>query len=236
MQHILLLHGAIGAMDQLTDLENDLADSIVVHRLNFSGHGGSLPVEAPFSIKLFAENVLLFLDEKGIDSISIFGYSMGGYVAMYLAKHHSQKVNKIITLATKFTWDEAIAAKEIKMLNAAKIEEKLPDFAAALQKRHAPNNWKIVLEKTAHMLVEMGNDNPLKMDDYKDIQNPVLVMLGDRDKMVSLDETLAVYKNLPNAQLAILPNTPHPIEMVNTGRLAYELKHFCFKIGGSFPI
>ena len=54
----------------------------------------------------------------------------------------------------------------------------------------------------------------------------VWVVLGDRDKMVTLDETLEVYKNLPNAQLAVLPNTPHPIEMINTGRLASELKAF----------
>jgi hypothetical protein len=51
-------------------------------------------------------------------------------------------------------------------------------------------------------------------------------MLGDRDKMVSLDETTEVYVNLPSAQLAILPNTAHPIEMVNQARLAYEIRSF----------
>lgn len=66
---------------------------------------------------------------------------------MYLAEHHPQRIKKIITLATKFNWDETIAAQKIKMLNADKIEEKLPRFAAGLQKRHAPNNWKTVLVK-----------------------------------------------------------------------------------------
>lgn len=226
MQQILLLHGAIGAMDQLSELENELADSFEVNRLNFSGHGGSPFSGEPFSIALFAEEVVSFLDKKKIETISIFGYSMGGYVAMYLAKHHPQKVHKIITLATKFNWDEAIAAKEMKMLNAEKIEEKLPDFAGSLQKRHTPNNWKTVLEKTVSMLFEMGKNNSLRSGDYGDIKHPVLVMLGDRDKMVSLDETLEVYKALPNAQLAVLPATTHPIEMVDPGRLAYELRRF----------
>ncbi len=226
MQHILLLHGAIGAMDQLSGLENDLADSFVVHRINLSGHGGSPLSDESFSIKLFAEDVLSFLNKKQMETINIFGYSMGGYVAMYVAKHHPQKINKIITLATKYTWNESIAADETKMLNAAKIEEKLPAFASSLKERHAPNNWKIVLEKTAAMLVEMGKDNPLKSDDYLSIQHAALLMLGDRDKMVTLNETLDVYKTLPHAQLAVLPNTPHPIEMVNTSRLAYELKAF----------
>jgi pimeloyl-ACP methyl ester carboxylesterase len=226
MQHILLLHGAIGSKDQLYQLEQKLADSFTVHRLNFSGHGGSPVADAAFSISLFASEVIAFLDKKEIDSIHIFGYSMGGYVAMYLAKHYPQKIKKIITLATKFAWDENIAGQEIKMLNAAKIEEKLPDFAAALQKRHAPCNWKTVLEKTAAMLTAMGKDNPLKTADYSEIQHPVLLMLGDRDKMVTLDETVEVYKNLPQAQLAVLPNTAHPIEMLNADRLANEIRAF----------
>ena len=226
MQPILLLHGAIGSTEQLHGLELKLTDSLNTHKLNFSGHGGSPFVDEPFSINLFASEVIEYLNEKGIDSIHVFGYSMGGYVAMYLAKHHPQKIKKIITLATKFTWDEIIAAQEIKMLNADKIETKLPEFAAALQKRHAPNDWEIVLSKTAAMLTAMGKDNPLKAADYPAIPHPVLLMLGDRDKMVTLDETVEVYKLLPKAQLAILPNTPHPIEMVNPDQLASEIKFF----------
>lgn len=226
MQQILLLHGAIGAANQLSLLQEELADSFSVYRLNFKGHGGSPYAAAPFSIKLFAAEVIAFLDKKEISSIPVFGYSMGGYVAMYLAKYHPERVNKIITLATKFNWNETIAANETKMLNAGKIETKLPDFAAALQKRHAPNDWKTVLEKTAAMLIEMGKDNPLKPEDYPAILHPVLLMLGDRDKMVTLDETVEVYKNLPKAQLTILPNTAHPLEMVNQARLAYEIRSF----------
>jgi pimeloyl-ACP methyl ester carboxylesterase len=226
MEPVLLLHGAIGSKEQLTTLEKTLANSFVVHSFSFSGHGGSPPIDEEFSIGLFASEVISFLDEREIDSINIFGYSMGGYVAMYLAKHHPQRIHKITTLATKFTWNETIAAQEIKMLNPVKIEEKLPDFAATLQKRHAPNDWKIVLEKTAVMITAMGKDNPLKIADYANIQRPVLLMLGDRDKMVTLGETAEVYKNLPQAQLAILPNTAHPIETVNTGRLANEIRTF----------
>ncbi|MBK7309184.1 MAG: alpha/beta hydrolase [Chitinophagaceae bacterium] len=226
MQQILLLHGAIGAADQFSLLQEELADSFTVHSLNFSGHGSSPFVAASFSIELFASEVIEFLDKQEIKSINIVGYSMGGYIAMYLATHHPERINKIITLATKFRWDETIALHETKMLNAGKIEEKLPDFASALQKRHAPNNWKTVLEKTAAMLIEMGKDNPLKPGDYLAIQHPVLLMLGDRDKMVTLDETVEVYKNLPMAQLAILPDTAHPIEMVNQARLALEIRSF----------
>ncbi len=226
MQPLLLLHGAIGAKDQLEIIEKELASSYIVHKLSFSGHGGLGAIDQPFSIQNFASDVLIYLDKNQIKSISIFGYSMGGYVALYLAKYHHSRVDKIITLATKFAWNEIIAAKETGMLQADKIEEKLPAFAISLQKRHAPHNWKTVLEKTTAMLVEMGKDNPLKKEDYAEITHPVLLLLGDKDKMVSLEETEVICNALPNAQFSILPDTPHPIEAVNTALLAQKISSF----------
>ena len=77
---------------------------------------------------------------------------------MYLAKQQPERVGRIMTLATKFHWDEPTAQKECGMLDADKIEAKVPAFAAALAKRHAPNNWKEVLNRTKDMLLAMGND------------------------------------------------------------------------------
>src|SRR6218665_691823 len=166
MQHMLLLHGAIGAKDQLLPLAEKLSGPFTVHTLSFSGHGGEAMPDA-FSMQLFANDVLNYLEKNNIPKISIFGYSMGGYVALYLAKHHPEKVEKIFTLATKFLWTPEIAAKEIKMLDAEKIAEKIPAFAQILEKRHTPNNWKVVLQKTAAMMMEMGASNPLQLSDFE---------------------------------------------------------------------
>ena len=169
--------------------------------------------------------IIFCLEANSLSKVSIFGYSMGGYVAMYLAKYHPDKVNKIITLATKFHWDELIAAKEVQMLDPDKIELKLPAFAATLRARHA-NDWKQVLHNTVEMMLAMGADNPLKPADYSSISHPTLLLLGDRDKMVTLEETIAVYKALSNAQMGLLPNTPHPIEQVDTELLSFMVGRF----------
>ena len=150
---------------------------------------------------------------------------MGGYVAMYLTKYHPQKINKVITLATKFHWDETVAAKEIKMLDAAIIEQKVPAFAAQLQQRHA-QHWKLLLERTAALLLSLGKNNALQLEDYATINTPCLLLLGDRDKMISTEETFEVYKQLPNAQLGMLPATAHPIEQVNVNTLAFFIQQF----------
>jgi pimeloyl-ACP methyl ester carboxylesterase len=226
MQHLLLLHGAIGAKDQLQPLANALKDKYIVHSINFTGHGGEAFPNEPFSIELFAKDVLTYLKQNKIEQANIFGYSMGGYVAMYLAKHHQQKINKVVTLATKFHWDETIAAKEIKMLDAAVIEQKVPVFAAQLQQRHAPQNWKLLLERTAAVLTSLGKNNELKLEDYASITIPCLLLLGDRDKMITTEEIFAVYKHLPNAQLGMLPATPHPIEQANINTLAFLIQQF----------
>jgi pimeloyl-ACP methyl ester carboxylesterase len=223
-----MLHGAIGASDQLQPLASELKRfDTITH--DFSGHGGKAYSDKPFSIAAFVDEVVAFLDERKIEAVDIFGYSMGGYVGMYLAKHHPSRIKKVITLATKFHWDEPTAAKECQMLDASKIEAKVPAFANALAARHAPNDWKEVLSKTADMLRMLGSDNALNVEDYASIATPSLILLGDRDKMVTLEETVAVFKSLPNGQMGILPDTNHPIEQVNLGALSYLIKQFLSK-------
>jgi pimeloyl-ACP methyl ester carboxylesterase len=226
MQPLLLLHGAIGAADQLQSLAASLGNRYKVYTLDFSGHGGKPFAESPFSMELFANDVLAFMAAEALETVSIFGYSMGGYVAMYLAKHHPDKIDRVVTLATKFHWDETIAANEVKMLNAEKIEQKVPAFAHALKERHAPTDWKEVLNKTAEMMLSLGKSNTLRLEDYASIAAPSLLLLGDRDKMVGMDETVSVYKALPNGQLCILPNTAHPIEQVDTALLEFMVSRF----------
>ena len=226
MKHLLLLHGAIGSSEQLQKLKDDLSNVFIVHSINFSGHGGvSLPSHS-FSIALFANDVISWMDSQSIARISIFGYSMGGYVALYLAKHYPYRIEKVFTLATKFHWTPEIAAQEIKMLNAGKIEEKIPAFAETLKKRHLPNDWKIVLAKTIEMMVELGNKNALMDNDYQSIVIPVILSIRDNDKMVSLDETTTVNKQLKNSGLLLLPNTSHPIETINASLLSRHIRSF----------
>jgi esterase/lipase len=225
MQHILLLHGAIGAKDQLQPLAEQLEAIFLVHTINFRGHGGET-IPDVFSIELFAQDVLNYLEKNTIERINIFGYSMGGYVALYLAKHYPAKVEKVFTLATKFLWTPEIAAKETKMLDAGKIAEKIPAFAHILEHRHAPNDWKTVLNKTAEMMAGMGNKNPLQFNDYESIHHSALIAIGDKDTMVTLEETTNVYHKLKNASLLVIPETQHPIEKVDVNRLKKEIVTF----------
>ncbi len=226
MQPLLLLHGAIGAADQLQPLAEALSNHYEVHRFSFSGHGGKEIPKAGLSIALFANELRDYIETHGLQGAPVFGYSMGGYVALYLAKTQPGLISKIITLATKFEWNGEIAERECAMLNPEKIEAKLPAFAHALAARHAPVDWKEVLGATAVMLRAMGAENPLKETDYPALDLPVLLLLGDRDKMVGLDETRRAFNALPKGALGVLPQTAHPIEQVDVSLLAFLIQGF----------
>lgn len=213
--HMLFLHGAAGASYQLRAIAAKLSSHYTVHLYDFPGHGGEPLPEAPFSIPLFAAAVAEHIRVQQLESVTIFGASMGGAVGLYLAKEHPELVEKVITLGTKFHWDAATAEKEIKLLQPDIIAVKVPAFAATLEKMHAPVDWKLVLAGIAQMMIEMGKENPLHADALRSITVPALILLGDRDRMVSFEETVQVYKLLPEAAFGVLPNTPHPAELVN---------------------
>jgi pimeloyl-ACP methyl ester carboxylesterase len=113
MQKLLLLHGALGSAAHFTHLKELLANTFQIHTLNFESHGGREVVDT-ISIPGFAEEVLAYLNQNGIDKISIFGYSMGGYVALYLAKQQPDRIDKVFTLATKFDWTPKAQPKKLR--------------------------------------------------------------------------------------------------------------------------
>ena len=78
MKNLLLLHGAIGSESQFDSIKVELANDFNAFTLNFPGHGGEVIPDGGFSIEMFADAVVDFLDSNSLDKVSIFGYSMGG--------------------------------------------------------------------------------------------------------------------------------------------------------------
>jgi pimeloyl-ACP methyl ester carboxylesterase len=185
-----------------------------VHAINFSGHSGE-PFAQTFGIEAFADNVKSFLHEHSIHKVDIFGYSMGGYVAIWFAHRHPELVGKIVTLGTKFDWTVASAEKETRKLDPKKIEEKVPAFARILQHRHAPNDWKALLKSTAEMMTRLGSVPLLSPGVLGSVKNDVEILLGDQDDMADRNYSEKVSEIIPGGSFELLANTAHPIEKVN---------------------
>lgn len=220
MKHpVLLIHGALGSASQLEPVKTALQNSgLAVHSMDLSGHGGAA-FQTQFGIEQFASDVQQWLDQNSLRTVNIFGYSMGGYVALELARKYPDRVGSIVTLGTKFDWSVESAAREVRKLNPEKILEKVPAFARILEKRHAPNDWKELIQKTAAMMISLGEKPLLTPEVLRAIINPTWICLGDQDDMADRQYSEDVAGFLPNGKFLLLENTPHPIEKVSIGKL-----------------
>ncbi|MDB2657378.1 alpha/beta hydrolase [Crocinitomicaceae bacterium] len=223
MQSIVLLHGALGSDRQLEPLKNHLAKKFDVHLLCFEGHGVRNS-DRPLAIQYFSENLSSFLDENNLKNPLVFGYSMGGYVALYNEAQSPGTFSKIVTLGTKFNWTPDVAAREVRMLNPEIIEEKVPKFAAHLSRMHAPNDWKENMRNTAMMMEAMGEKPPLNEVDLSSVNCPVHLLVGEKDTMVSEAETLVIKEQLSDVQFDTLEGLEHPIEKLELGKLEIYLR------------
>jgi pimeloyl-ACP methyl ester carboxylesterase len=225
MKPLILLHGALGTSEQLGPLSEKLVVDQPVHRLNFEGHGSGVLPDRPFRMEYFAENVLKFMDENEIGQADLFGYSMGGYVALYIALHHPERVGKVSTLGTVLKWSPEVAEREVKFLNPEKILEKVPKFATELNRRH-PEVWEEVALKTKDLLSDLGKTPRIKDDEWSDIDHKVRIHVGDRDETAGIQQSMEVYRELEDGEFVVLPNSPHPIEQVDMDLLVASLNGF----------
>ena len=227
LDNLVLLHGALGGSDQLQPLAAALETRFRVHLLDFEGHAAAPDHRRPFRVDHFVENVLELLDDRGIKKVHLFGYSMGGYVALCLALNHPTRVRAIATLGTKFRWNPEVAARQAARLDPTVIRIKVPQFADVLSARHErAGGWEVVLARTAGFLRGLGNNPVLTDETLSHINHPVRVIVGDRDNTVSIDECTSVVSAIGAGSLTVLNDTPHPIEQVPVDTLAAVLVSF----------
>ena len=172
---LILLHGALGCAKQLQPLREKLEPEFQVHSFDFDGHGGTT-ASTPLTMDLFADNLSHYIKHNRLHKPHIFGYSMGGYAALKLARKNPSYLGKIITLGTKFDWSRATAEREAKVLDPEKMEAKVPAFATSLAHLHGDQLWKGLVTSTAQMMGDLATNAKLTGEDLKQINNPVLVV------------------------------------------------------------
>ena len=215
MKHpLILLHGALGSMSQFKEIAKLLSDGYDVHAFNFEGHGGS-ELKRAFRMTSFSDNLGDYMNENAIDRAHLFGYSMGGYVALTFALAKPERILSITSYGTKLKWDKATAVQQVKMLDPDIIEEKVPAFADHLKSVHGHDKWRSVLNHTAEMMSFLGEGAGLSRNDFKSIKNRVVIGIGDRDRMVSIDESKDIAQILPNGRMQRVTDGVHELNKMD---------------------
>lgn len=208
---ILLLHGALGSSSQLTLLNDAIKLNLDPVLYEFEAHGLKSPYQNAFTVESLSENLMSFIRSEGLNQTPVFGYSLGGYVALYTASVFPEWKVPIITLGTKFDWSPQTVNEKFGFLNPETIENEWPALAQSLSQIHGAY-WKSLVCHTQNMLTELGNNPPLTKAVTKNISNPVLILRGELDRMVGKEESVRMASGLKNGLFKSIPQITHPVE------------------------
>jgi len=94
---VLILHGLFGFSDNWQTIAKGLAANHTVVTPDLRNHGRS-PQVPGHSYPEMAEDIRAFLEARWIFTTSVIGHSMGGKVAMQLALHYPDMVDRLVVV------------------------------------------------------------------------------------------------------------------------------------------
>lgn len=211
-EKVVLVHGYVssGRIWRLTVEQMDL-DRFTVIALSNRGAGDSdrASAEGPFgeeayTVEVFAQDLHNAVETLGLDGFNLVGHSMGGATVAHYALAHQDRLKSLVLLNSAPLkgrelaegWDEPI--REQFRIGA------LPQGDMGFQASRVTEEFK------SHVLEDIGR-NPLERalagrpsmsrlrlrERLGEIKVPTLVVGGDRDDTVGVDNILADYLALP---------------------------------------
>lgn len=119
---VVLIHGMGSDHTVWEGLIPLLKENYRVIAVDLRGHGLSSKTSGPYSIRLFAEDICLFLDSLNIDQAHFMGHSMGGVILQELAVKHPERF-KSLTLISSFACIDTPLEEVLTNLKNILIEE-----------------------------------------------------------------------------------------------------------------
>ncbi|MGI8778570.1 MAG: alpha/beta fold hydrolase [Solirubrobacteraceae bacterium] len=178
-----------------------LATGLRVYSPDRRGHGRTADVAGPISFELMAQDTIAFLETVVGAPAHLVGYSDGAIVALHVALRRPDLVRRVVLAAGVFHLDGWLPG-------VIDSEEEPAPFFAENYGEVSPDgieHFGVVLAKTNRMHAE----EPTFTDvDLQGATVPVLVMVADDDEM-ALEHSIALYRSLPGAELAVVPGTSH---------------------------
>lgn len=118
---VVLLHGWwVNSYVNFGSAYDVLAADRRVVMVDLRGHGNGAAVDGHFDLNTCADDVARILDEIGIPSATVVGYSLGGAVAQLVAKRSPERVTGLVLAATtEFFCDHLAIRWQFKGLEVA---------------------------------------------------------------------------------------------------------------------
>jgi len=198
---VVLLHPAGADTRAFTPNLGALAARFRVFTPERRGHGHTPDAEGPITYEVMAQDTIAFLETKVNGPAHLVGCSDGATVALLVALRRPGLVRRVALVAGVFHRDGWVP-------ETADVDDNAAAFLAASYGQVSPDgpgHFPVVAAKMARMHAE---EPALTESDLKSVASRTLVMVGDDDE-VRLEHAIALYRSLPDAELAVVPGTSH---------------------------
>jgi pimeloyl-ACP methyl ester carboxylesterase len=195
------------------------------------------------SMETFLRDVLQILDDLKIEKANILGASFGGFVAQEFALKYPERLNKLILACTtaggaghvrpsdeilrSFTPDPTLTVGERirKFIRPAFTEEFNAKNADEVEKVCQLRESNEVAEAVylAQLQVAFSFNTSEKLGA---VENETLVITGDKDSVVPMQNSVNLAERLPNAKLKIVENGSHMFFIENADEFNDAVKEF----------
>jgi pimeloyl-ACP methyl ester carboxylesterase len=154
------------------------------------GQGRTPDVAGPLSYSGMMQDTATLLQQLKLRNVDVVGFSDGGILALMLAVRHPELVRRLVISGVNVS-PEGLTAQNLEGLRAAQTRKP-----------------RTIDEKLAKLWLTSPTESELNLSMLAEIQQPVLVISGDRDA-ITLEHTLQIFHALPRAELCVLPGTDH---------------------------
>jgi pimeloyl-ACP methyl ester carboxylesterase len=221
---VVLLHGYLESMVIWEEFVPLLYKDVRVVTLDLPGHGISLINGEVHTMEYLADCVANTMQTLGIDSYSVVGHSMGGYVALAMLDKYSERLNSITLLSSFATADSEEKCdrrrREIDLVKAGKksmMARLVPHAGFAPQNTKRLKDWIDDLEE----LIEITEDEGViailgGMIERKDRDEqlrqstvPHQFILGRHDYYIPTEHAEEIERTHPEARIVWLEESGH---------------------------
>lgn len=210
---LVMLHGASSsALEDWAAQRPLFRKAFRIHLVDARGHAGTKwDVRDGFSRDLLVDDLVAFVDELGLRTFHLVGFSMGAMTALVFATRHPERLRTMVICGIDVQ-REPRASVARRLMDPQRILRDEPEWAAQLERRHGPvqgeGAWRRLMPAIAH---DVATQPLLTHAELRRARVPVLLVYGDRDVFVPVDHAAAIYRQLPDARLFIAPDSPHQV-------------------------
>ncbi|MGW5053715.1 alpha/beta fold hydrolase [Actinokineospora sp. NPDC004072] len=186
---------------------------------DWRGTGDSGKPRSPYSTPGFAEDVIAVLDALGVDRADVYGTSMGGRVAQWIAINHPDRVRRLILGCTSPGGPHAhertmSVRRALAQPNASARREALEDMMYTPQWRATHPGKRTTLgdpsmpphASRGHLTASNTHD---AWDALPGIHTPTLILHGSDDLITPAANAPLLATRIPNARSHIFPGARH---------------------------